>query len=351
MVEQTLILDDDEQKVVIFNVNDAAIAELQELCKDVDASADYPGAKAAARTCQKMRGALEDERKEQKADALAWGQKVDGRARELKEKIVAVEDPIKAAIKKIDDAEAEKESARITAIQTRIALIRGFGENLTEETLDGLKELQGKVVEIELNSSFEELLVEAEGAKAEVESKLRIAINNAEKRAEEEAEIEATRKAQEEQQAALDAQQAAMDKQAAELAEAAAVRDAAEKADREAKEAEERADREEQDRIRQKELDDAAKELRIKQEAVEAEELRQAEEREAKEAEEKAEADRLVALSQAPDKEKLIALAVTLSAIEMPAMESDKGKQCLYRTNDDLNILIDCLNRDIGEMS
>ena len=323
----------DAQKVVVnFNVNDARIAEAKEEFKDIDASKNFVRAKEAAKVCQKMRATLTDAHKLQKADALEVCRVLDAEKRRLLVLILEVEDPIKAQITAIEDAEKLKEQERFERIQAQIAVIRHYGFDLDDLEVIDLQKLQERLATVELDSSYEEFLVEAEGAKAESESRLRIAINKAQAREEYESKLELQRQEQEEQQAKLDEKQAELDKQQAEADE------------RDRKTKEEQAKR---DRIVRENKD---RELAEKQADLDKQKAEQDEhdrvEREAKEAEEAA----ARAAELAPDREKLDKLAGILEQLSMPTVESQQAKDIVTYVSAEMRNVGHWIRRHAGEM-
>jgi len=323
----------DEPTVVVnFNVNDARIAKAKEEFKDIDASKDFDGAKQAAKVCQKMRATLTDAHKLQKADALDVCRVLDAEKRRLLILIAAVEDPIKVQITDIEDAEKLKEQERIAEIQHRIESIRAYGFDLDDLEVIDLQKIQERLATVELDSSYEEFLVEAEGAKAESESRLRIAINKAQAHEEETAKLEQQRKANEEQQRKLDEQQAKMDAQQAKLDA-----DEAEHNRKAVEDADIKRQLEEKEIVKRKtDLD--------KQKAEQDE--RDRAERKAKEAEE---ADRRRA-ELAPDKDKLELMATYLEDYPTPIVESQQAKDVVTYVKSELKAISTNIRHYAGEM-
>ncbi len=121
--------------MVTYSVTDAEIDKLAEEFKEVPADltvkANYEICRKATATIRGMRGDVEKRRKELKADALAWGKKVDGEAKAITEKLLAIEEPFAIAKKDFDTAVeiAKREAAlaeerRVDGIADRIALIK-----------------------------------------------------------------------------------------------------------------------------------------------------------------------------------------------------------------------------------
>jgi len=330
------------QHVVEYNITDAQLAKLAKKHENVDASEDYAGAKEAAKECQVLRKTLEDKRVFLKADALAYGRAVDGEAKRIREKIEAVENPIKAQLKEIDDAEKLAEAARVAAIESKLEQVQAFANDRYDLTLEQLNERLETLGAFEITEEiFEEFFKQAGLLRLEAETKLSITIGKEKERL---AEEEAQRMAAEEnerRQKELDERQAKMD---AEDAERRAKQEA-EDAERKAKQDEEdRIAREKQaaeDAVRQKELDEQqaeldqqAEEQLQEQERIDAEKA----ERYRKEAEE---AEAKLAAQQAPDVEKLRVFRgkIECAICESPMLETEAGKRIMLDINKALQAL------------
>jgi len=309
-----------EKKVINFNINDQRIAEVAEEFKDIDAYQDLDSAKAAKKILTKMRTTLGEAHKEQKSEALRFGQRLDAEKRRLLELIAEVEDPITDQLTEIKNAAAKKEEERIAAIESRILFIREHGSDLEGLTVAQLEEYREQLEEIELDSTFEELLPHAEAAKAEAEARLRIAIRKTQDREEEEARIEEKRKANAAKEAELEEARKALEKEQQEMRDKQAER--------------ERIAREEQakkDAERQAGLDAQAEANRREQERLATEkaerEERDREERERKDAEEK----EALRLAQAPDVEKLRVYGESIKGLAdaHPTMQSEQGQMTI----------------------
>jgi len=124
-------------RVVKYNVTFAQIAKLRDeyavVPEDLSVKENYALVKKAASHLRGLRTDVEKRRKELKADALAWGKKVDGAAKELTEQLVEIEEPFATAKKDYDTAEeirkreiAIAEERRIDGIAERIAGIKAL---------------------------------------------------------------------------------------------------------------------------------------------------------------------------------------------------------------------------------
>ncbi len=323
--------------VIEYNITDAALAELAVRHKDVDAHKDYDTAKLAAKECQQLRKGLEEKRVELKKDALDYGRAVDGEANRIKAAIVKVEDPIKDGIKAVDDAEKIKEEKRVIEIESKLATLRGYGQETDGKTLAELQEWQEFLTGVEITEDeFQEFREQAVGAKAESESRLRLAIGHKQAAEEEAAKLEEQRKAQQEQQDKLDAQQAEIEEGQSKL------REAQEAAEKKAFEADLKEGREAAAE-RQKELD--AQQAEIDKQKAEREELE-------REEREKAEAEAATARSAelAPDKDKLERLAKIIDATELPTVASQQAEDVLSYVKSELKAIADNIRHYAGEL-
>ena len=314
--------------VIDFNVNDARIAEVATKFKDVDAHTDLPGAKVAKKTLVKMRSALGEAHKIQKADSLAFGRRLDGEKNRLLELIADIEDPISKQLKEIKEAEENKEAIRVEAINAAIERIRAFPNDRHDLTLEQLEERRATLRTIEITEeTFQEFLDQAQTFHDEADAKLRIAIINETERLADEA--RATARAEEDRvrQEAMDKQQADLDAKAEEIRKIEEL--AAEKV---------RAEQEKKDAERQAALDAQAAAQKVKddeqaaaQAAIDKQNREYAEEKAAQEAaEEKQAADAAAEearLAAAPDVEKLVAYADALATTVVPHTTTDVGNR------------------------
>ncbi len=309
------------KSLIDFNINDARIAEAAEEYKEIDAYKDLTAAKAAKKTLVKMRSMLSEAHREQKAEALAHGQKLDAEKRRLLGLIEPIEDPITNQLDAIKNKAKLEEDKRIAKIEERIEQIRDYGLEIDRCDLVTLYSEQEELAAIEITEDeFMEFRDQAGGAKAEAEGRLRHAISKRQEYEEEQARLEQQRKDQEEQQRKLDEQQARMDAEETERN-----REAAEEAERKSllykKEQAER----------QAGLDAQAEAQRREQEGIDRKQAeqdkREREERERKEVEEK----EALLLAQAPDVDKLLHFGERIAVISCnpPTMKSEAGQMAL----------------------
>jgi hypothetical protein len=300
-----------ENRVIQFNINDAAIAEVKEDLGEVDAYKDLDHAKAAKKTLTKMRTTLADAHKEAKAEALAYGRRCDAEKNRLLASIAEIEDPITKQLDDIKNAAAKAEEERVAGIMAKIEQIQAFALDRHDLTLDQLNERLSTLLSHPDPSEedYDEFAEDGANAKEVSESKLRIAIMNEEARLKEAEEQERIRKENEELKEKLAKQEA---EQAERDAEAKKIADA---------EAEEQRKK---DAERQAELD-------AQQKAIDDENARLAQEKADKEAAEAAEEAAKIAALQAPDAEKLALYAADIHTLieNRPVLQSDAGNNIL----------------------
>lgn len=280
----------DTTAITEYHPIEAALAQLEEKYGATVWVCDTPerlkSAKESRKEIRRWRLALEDERKQLKADVLARGRAIDGEAKRIGARIAAVEDPCAAAIKAEEDKERlrkEKEERieqeRIAKRRAEIDRIRAIPTLLTAATSkqidDAIKELMQD--DLDWLAEFIGVGIETRGKVFEILERMR---DDAKER-EIEAERLATERAElEKLRAEKEAREAS--ERAAREAEEKARREKIEREEREAREriaAEERAARAARDKA-----DTEARALRAKQDedarrAREAEEKRQREER------------------------------------------------------------------------
>jgi hypothetical protein len=306
--------DENQTQVISWDINKAAIAEVAEDLKDIDAYRDLKGAKAAKKTLTKMRTALGEAHKETKAEALAFGRLVDAKKNEYLALIREIEDPITAQLDEIKNAEAKAEEERVQIRMTEIERIQAYSLDRHDLDLDQLEERLKNLREQECD--VEHMMEWADDwdlAKQEADLKLRLSIDRERTRIEEERKQQEIAEENARKQKELDDRQAAMD---LEEAERKAIQD---KADQERREKEDKEARE-----RQEELD--AQQVAIDEQQKELDDIAREEER--KKAKEEAEA---LALAQAPDRDKLLLFANAVDHLigVKPTLDTDAGNEIL----------------------
>ena len=308
-------------EIVEYNVTDAAISEMQSrymglVVKGLDDRAGLAAVHEARMVVKGTRCKVENKRKELKADALIWGQKVDAEAR----RITNLLEPIESHL--------EAEEIKVTAEKARI---KSEAEHKARERAQGFVDAFAGVgvsmpfmlaMEMSDGDFFAKFTI------AEDEHKKEQARIAKEKCVEQER-LAAEKKAQAEEAARLAAERAEFERvQAEELKKRQAeyIRIKAEndklEADRRALE-EAKREQEVQAAIEQAKKDAAEKALK------DAAEKSEREAREKADAERKAveEAERRARLR--PDKEKLLAYADALVDVQVPTCASDEATAIL----------------------
>jgi len=253
---------------------------------------------------------VEKKRKELKEDSLRTGRAIDSVAKFVKEIIEPAEKYLETQEKFAEIRQAER-IAKVKA--ERIEKLMQYTDDLslynmdtmTDEQFDSLLESLEYQHEIELaeQKRIEDERIAKE--KAEAEEQERIRAENAKLKKE----------------AAEREKKAAQDKAAADklLAEERAKADAAQKA------------KDEELRVEREKAAQIERERAAEREAAERERAqREADEARAKAAEEERQRQALLA----PDKEKLLALAVLIDQIELPALSSKSAQEVLNRTEE-----------------
>jgi hypothetical protein len=288
-----------------------------------------------ARECRlelrRVRSAIENTRKDAKADALRYGKAVDGMANVLK----FLCEPEEKRLEEIEQAEVRKEQARIAAlVESRTAALIEADANPAAYNLGAMDDatwdtvlagaVKAKQDRIEAERKAEAVRIERE--RKEAEERERIKAENERLKAEaekREAEIKAEREKAE--KAAQEAAAKAAKERAEIEAKAKAEREK-EAAERAKVEARLKVEREAAQKAAQAAADEAA---RVAKAAADERAKREADEAKAKAdkaAADKAESDRLAKLAAAPDKEKLLVFAAAVLDLELPEMATDAGR-------------------------
>ncbi len=305
-------------QIVEYNVTDAAIEEMKNryMALTVSGLDDKKGFSEVHEARMVVRGKrieVEKKRKELKADALKWGQKVDAEARRITKLLEPIEEHLTIEEEKItkekERIKAEEERRRNEIAQDRVNQMAKFGKvfpfseaiSMSEGDFFAKITIAKAEYETEQARIAEEKRIEAERRAFEKKARDEEAARLAAERAEIErmrAEESAKRKAEQ-------------DRLAAERAKIEAERKAVENA------------RREQERIIELE--------RAKKEAAERA-VKEAAEKAAREAKERAEAERLAKEEEArqesirPDKEKLLAYARAVISIASPEFSNEQAR-------------------------
>lgn len=287
----TATLEKVESMPVRYSIADDAIAEMREqyFPLTADTKDGYEEVRIAIAKTRTLRGEIEERRVSLKADALAWGRKVDSEAKRLTGLLLEIEEPLKAKKLAVDDA---KERARKAKEEEERRKVEAEIEAKREAERQRMAEEQARLAE-ERKKFEAERAAEAAKQKAErdrIEAEQRA---ERERLAAERAKVEAEQKAERDR---IDAERRQMEAERARLAKEESERQAAILAE---KEAAARAERE-----------------RFAQEA-------------AKKREE----------GLRPDVEKLATFAGVLRKIQLPDVESAEAKRLLGSCSFDLRAM------------
>jgi len=263
-------------QIAEYSPTAAALAELRNMYEnavfDVTTPIGMAKAIAARRAIREPRIALEKFRKELKAPALERSRLIDAEAKELTQQLEALEGPIDQQIKAEEQRKAEEKAERerierekMEALQKRVANIREQAVSVVGKSSHAVAEVFRLLSALEIDQTYGPLRAEAYAAKAEtlvtlIDMHAAALVQEAEVerlRIERE-ELEAQRKAQEEQ-AAKDRVELAKLRAEAEARQAAANAEMKKQMERIAQE------RSEVERVR---LEDLAKQQEIDRQAA-----------------------------------------------------------------------------------
>lgn len=304
---------------------------------DIGQTAEMKIARATRLEIRQIRIAIEHRHKDLKADVLAQGRKIDAGKNEL----LAVLEPLELRLADQENF-IERETLRIQA-EKRVARTAEITPYLLSAPLVDL----GVVADDAYANMLQDAIgahaarldrarkekEEAEAkARAEAEERERIRLEN-ERLKKEAAEMEAAAKAaREAAEAKLREERAEADRQRKEAAEKA-------RKEREEIEAKARAEKEAAEAKARKERLEAEKKAKAEREAREKAEAELAAARAKEEAERKRIADEAERAAKAPDKEKLLAFAVTIRALAIPELTSVPGRAALNKIGDNVRNL------------
>lgn len=362
--------------VPFVSATERAIAEARERFARYtlgDDDAGYDAIKEACRELTTMRTTLEARRKDAKADALAWGRKVDSEAKRLEAQIREIEGPLVDMREQVDAKRRAEKEAREAAERVRLDRLNGMVEDIRSAGLetDGrpAADLRDVVMNLETlvcdEATFEEFAAVAEEARMAAIARLKAAIDKAVAREAHEralAEQEAKLRAEQEEIARQKAEWAERERQLAEREAKLAAAEAAERAEKEARERREAESRAAEERKRQAEAEEAerarvaaiAREEREQREAAERERLeREAYERGQRELIERAKREAREAAERraaAGDVEKLRQLAQDLRAVPVPDVDGALTGETLARFRVAFARLIDGLDEEVDRL-
>ena len=196
-------IENETVEVEIFTRTQAGLAALREKYSEFpDPSAskeNYEEVKAGVKELTSLRTNIEATRKEVKQPYLDACRIIDGQAKGIIEQIVALEDPMKAAKKEVDEKEKREKEARINRLKDRIEGMRHLEREARGKSSEVIEEIINEVEAID-HADFYELREEALKVREEVLNNLSAIYSdrlNYERTA---AEREKERKAREEEQ-------------------------------------------------------------------------------------------------------------------------------------------------------
>ncbi len=282
-------------QIVAYSVTDEKITELRNEFEGSTAitKEGYEDCRRGIAICRNLRSEVEKKRVELKADALAYGRKVDSEAKRITAMLTDIEEPLKLEKAKVDDEKdrikREKEAAELAKVEAELKAKR----DAEEAAAKAVREAEAaKLAEERKKLDAERAAIDAERAKQRAEQDRIDAAQRAERE-----KIEAERLAVERQ------------KQAAELAEFE--RQAKVKAEEDAR-------------------------AKVEQERVEADRRQQELERSCAEHVKQMEALK-------PDKEKIHAFAARLRTVEPPNVKTAKAAKFINGVLERLNALkVEC---------
>jgi len=117
----------------------AKINEVKEQCDfipDVSTDEGYEKSKRVSLDIGKILSSLEKTRKELKADALAYGRKVDAEAKSIEAELTEMRDPHKLAYQELDRMKKERETKRKQELQDRVDFISMLPSNMEDASSD-----------------------------------------------------------------------------------------------------------------------------------------------------------------------------------------------------------------------
>lgn len=188
---------------------------------DATTKEGYNAIKEAKSELTPLRTSVEKERKLQVAAAVEHQRKVNAVAKTITETIQAIEAPLYAAKKAVDEAEVrrkqeeiEKEEKRISEIEGKVEILQSMAEGLLGASLEVLEARLKMANDIEITEEgYMEFVDPATIVLGQVKQQLEAAISNATVMAEQQEQLKAQQDAMVAQQKVLDDQQAEIDRQ------------------------------------------------------------------------------------------------------------------------------------------
>lgn len=215
-------------EVTEYSTTNAALALLKKkysVVPDANTPDGYEVIKAGIKELTGLRTSLEAARKREKAPYIKAGQIIDDEAKRITAELVALEDPMKAAKKVVDDRVERERQERIARLQQKVDAIKAMPAQVRGKSSEDIAEMIDRCGEIDTAHDFYDLTKEAQAAQQAAMDELtqmltdRLAFEQAERQRKElEAQQAELRRQLEEQKAAMERQQQELEQQRQELA-------------------------------------------------------------------------------------------------------------------------------------
>jgi hypothetical protein len=157
--------------VEVFNQTDAALSVLTEKYSsipDVNTKDGYEFVKAGVKELTGYRTNLDAERKRIKQPYLEAGRIIDAEAKRITEKLVVLEDPMKAEKKKVDDQKKRQEEERLTRLAEKVQAIRDMTTKARNQPSTEIAKMIDEVDAIDTKRDYYDLTREAIKAQQDV---------------------------------------------------------------------------------------------------------------------------------------------------------------------------------------
>lgn len=154
-------------EVTEYSATNAALAMLKQKYSEVpDANTEegYAVIKAGIKELTGLRTSLEAARKREKAPYLQAGKIIDEEAKRITDELVALEDPMKAAKKVVDDRVERERQERIARLQLKVDAIKGMPAQVRGKSSGDIAAMIDRCGEIDTAHDFYDLTKEAQAA-------------------------------------------------------------------------------------------------------------------------------------------------------------------------------------------
>lgn len=154
--------------VAEYSATDAALALLKEkyaVVPDANTDEGYAFVKGGIKELTTLRTSLETARKREKEPYLQAGRIIDAEAKRITTELVALEDPMKAAKKEVDDRIERERQARIARLQAKVDAIIAMPASVRGKSSIEISDMLDRVGEIDASHDFYDLTKEAIAAR------------------------------------------------------------------------------------------------------------------------------------------------------------------------------------------